>query len=228
MKRYLSILLVLNMALPLFGQAPRRSVKEFLEMASTDTTSVELRGVVSRIRNYDRGRLFLSDGTGTVLIYGLGDRNRRGVPALDIRKGDTLSVMGRRTVYNRTTIEMKDALYLDHRKGPDHDNVPRIDELDKDPSFKGGFLKEFTKWVEDKVVIPADARPLPGDGTIEVQFVVGFDGSVLEPEVLGGAGPSLKAEILSVMKKAPKWKPGEVNGRKMRVKYTIRIDLSGK
>jgi len=202
----------------------RKTVAEFLKMADSDTTFCELTGVVTRVRNYRKGNLFIDDGTGNVLIYGVYDaKNHRYFPETDVRTGDTLTVRGRRFVYDGRVIEMKNALYVGHIEGPDHANVKKVDDLDKAPTFKGKGPEAFSKWVTAHLKYPDKARKAYADGTVVVSFIVGMDGSVLEPKIVQSVHPAIDAEVLRVIKKAPKWKPGMVDGHSVRVNFTLPV-----
>jgi len=204
----------------------RKSIAKFLRMSNTDTTLCELTGVVSRVRNHERGRLFIDDGTDSVLIYGLRDAKGRGMLALDIRKGDTLTVRGRRFLYDGRVIEMKNALYVWHGHGSNHENVPQEDELDRQPTFRGKGPQEFSKWVTAHLKYPKEARDAYSDGMVLVKFVVGRDGGVQEVEILKGSHPALNEEALRVVRKSPKWKPGMVDGRSVRTEFKLPIYFS--
>lgn len=200
----------------------KKTVKEFLKMSNKDSTIVELTGVVVRVRAYDRGKLFLDDGTGCVLIYGVWDtKNHRNFSDIDVREGDTLTVTGRRFLYDHRVIEMKSGRYVRHSEGPDHANVEKIDKPDKEPTFKGKTgqeaLDEFSKWVTSHVAFPID--------NVTVSFIVGMDGSVLEPKVVAGSDPATSADLIAVMKKAPKWKPASIDNKTVRVTYTVPISF---
>lgn len=212
-------------SLTLQGTVPvKKTVSQFLSMSKSDTTVCELTGVVSRIRNKDFNRLFIKDRTGTVLIYGFSDAQGRGIMALDIRKGDTLTVQGRRYVYNRSVIEMKGARYIRHSEGPDHANVPAANELDKNPTFKGSEgLDKFSQWVHQNLVYPTEAKDPSVDRKVVVQFVVGTNGSVQEVQIVRGSHPALNEEAMRVIRKSPKWKPGMVDGHAVRCTYQIPV-----
>lgn len=207
-----------------YTPATKKTVAQFLKMSNRDTTVCELTGVVSRVRNYERGRLFLDDGTGSVLIYNVYDAvNKRHFPETDVREGDTLTVIGKRFVYDGRVIEMKNALYLTHKEGPDHKSVIKRDRLDKEPSFRGKGTEEFSKWVSAHLKYPKAARDAYGDGTVIVKFIVGMDGSILEPTIVQGSHKALNEEVIRVLKKAPKWKPGEVDNHPVRVNMTMPV-----
>jgi len=228
MRNILACIIVALIAIPSEGGEPvRKTVAEFLKMSPDDTTFCELTGLVSRVRNYQHGRLFLDDETGSVLIYNVYDaRTKRYFPEIDVREGDSLTVMGHRFVYDNRIIEMKNALYVRHIEGPDHANVAKVDRIDKNPSFKGKDVSEFSKWVTKHLVYPKEAVSGYADGTVVASFIVGRDGSVLEPKIIKSVHPALDAEVIRVLKNSPKWKPGEVDNHPVRVTYTIPIIFS--
>lgn len=217
------------LSLQTYGRTPitKKTVAEFLSMDDKDSTLCLLKGVVCRVRNYDKGRLFIDDGTGTVLIYNVFDpKHNRSFPGTDVRMGDTLTVIGRRAVYDGRVIEMKNALYVDHSEGPNHQNVEKRDSLDKNPTFRGKGPKEFTKWVTAHLKYPKDAMYSFADGRVVVSFVIGRDGSVLYPTIVEGAHPALNEEVIRAFKKAPKWKPGIVDGQPVRVSMKLPVIFS--
>ena len=135
------------------------TVKEFLKLSRSDTTSYVVKGTVSKIRSTVSGSFYLQDNTGTLLVYGLRDPSNPGgnFKQMDIVKGDTLTVLGRFTVYDGTTLEMKDGRLLSKSDGPDH-NMPMMERFDRKPSFKGrsgdDAIEAFKEWVQARVKTP--------------------------------------------------------------------------
>ena len=126
--------------MPVFCMAqPRQlSVKEFLKLQVSDTTSYLVQGVVAKVRSSTSGSFYLEDNTGTLLVYGLQDPAQPGknFNQMDIVKGDTLTVLGRFTIYGGSTLEMKDGRLIRKADGPDH-NLSFYDRLERKPSLKG-------------------------------------------------------------------------------------------
>lgn len=207
-------------------EAVRKTVKEFIRLHEKDSVFCELTGVVSKVRNYQRGRLFIDDGTAEVLLYGVHDPQHRKFYDIDIRKGDTLTVRGYKFVYSGTTTEMQNAIYVSHSEGPDHESVPKVDELDKNPTFKGKPANEFSKWVSAHLKYPAEAKDAHIEGTVKVKFMIGMNGQILEAEILEGSHPAIDAEVKRVVMNSPKWGPGKVNGNAVRVTYTMPVYFS--
>lgn len=223
MKRILSIIL-LTLAAHFAAAQTHLAVKEFLKLSESDTTSYIVKGVVSKIRSTTSGSFYLQDDTGTLLVYGIIDpaNPHREFRQLDIARSDSVAVLGRYTLYNGSTREMKDGRLLWKVDGPEH-NLSFMDKLDRQPSFKGkqgeAGLEAFSKWVQAHLKKPADGAT----GTVTVSFVVGRNGGVQEVLIEKGAAPSLNAEAVRVVSKSPKWKPAKMDGRTVRITYKISV-----
>ena len=227
MKRLSIILLALTVGLTAQAQAVRKTADAFNKMSRNDTTLVELHGVVSRMKGDQRGVFYLKDETGEAYVYGLVD-GRPGMnvsfPQMDIAVGDTLTVSGRHTIYNGTTIEMAGGHLLCKANGPRHaEEVEKAKSPDQWPTFKGKGTDAFSAWVTAHLKYPKDAKAAHIDGTVKIKFVVGSNGGVQEVEVLQGVFPSLDAEAVRVVRSSPKWKPGIKNGKPCRVTYTLPV-----
>ncbi len=228
MKRLFVILLALSATLPLAAQGVRKTADEFNKMSRSDTSLVILHGVVTRTRaNDQRGVFYLKDETGEAYIYGLED-GRPGsnvsYPQMQIAIGDTLTISGRRTVYNGTTIEMAGGHLLRKADGPDHAAaLERMKAPDKFPTFKGKGTEAFSAWVTAHLKYPKDAKAAHIDGTVLVKFVIGTNGGVQEVEVEKGVFPSLDAEAVRVIKSSPKWKPAIKDGKPVRMVYHLPV-----
>ena len=227
MKRIAITLLALAACLSGMAQGVRKTADKFNKMSSSDTSLVELHGVVSRLRSNPRGVFWLKDATGEAYIYGLVD----GRPGMDVSFvqmqvaiGDTLTVVGRRTVYNGTTIEMAGGHLVRKANGPRHaEEVEKANSPDQWPTFKGKGTDAFSAWVTEHLKYPKDAKAAHIDGTVKIKFVVGSNGGVQEVEVLQGVFPSLDAEAVRVVRSSPKWKPGIKDGKPIRVSYTLPV-----
>ena len=232
MKRFLLILLAMAATLPLAAQGVRKTADEFNKMSRNDTTLVILHGTADKVRDNDsRGVFYLRDETGEAYIYGLVDGrpgSNQSYVQMNIAPGDTLTVVGRRTVYNGTTIEMAGGHLLRKADGPRHEEMmAKRKELDVKPTFRGhSDLTFFTEWVNKNLKYPKDAKDAHVEGTVKLQFTIGTNGGVQEVMVLQGVYPSLDNEALRVVRSSPKWKPGIKNGKPVRVTYTFPIVFS--
>ena len=206
------------------AQPRQLSVKEFLKLQASDTTSYLVQGVVAKVRSTTSGSFYLEDRTGTLLVYGLKDPAQPGVNfgQLDIVKGDTLTVLGRFTIYGGSTLEMKDGRLVRKADGPDH-NLSFYDRLERKPSFKGkegaDGLEAFKAWVQKNLKKAADGAT----GTVAVRFVVGRNGGIQEVQAIKGGTPAMRAEAVRVVQSAPKWKPAISDGSPVRMPYTLEV-----
>lgn len=97
--------------------------------------------------------------------------------------------------------------------------------VEKMPQFPGGS-GALMKYLSQNVKYPASAQANNISGRVIVQFVVEADGSITRDKIIRGVDPALDAEALRVIKAMPKWVPGENEGKKVPVKYTVPIVFS--
>lgn len=220
------LLLLFSLLGPVALAQPKHlTVKEFLKLSTKDTTSYVVRGVVTKTGSSSRGSFYLKDRTGTLYVYGITDPAdpSRGFRAMDIVQGDTVAVLGRFTIYNGSTKEMKDGRLLSKSNGPDHDK-PFAERIDKPMSFKGKAGNEaidaFREWVEAQVVASEGVS-----GKIQVGFVVGRNGGVQEVQILKSTVPSLNEQVMNIVKSSPKWKPAKMDGSPLRTTVRITVEL---
>lgn len=223
MKKLLILILLPLAALTVSAQPRQLTVKEFLKLSEQDTTSYIVQGVVSRIRSVTSASFYINDGTGELLVYRIIDPANPGrdFKQMDIVKSDTVAVLGRFTVFGSIK-EMKDGRLLSKADGPEH-NLTFMDRLDRQPSFKGKKGQEgldaFSAWVQKRLRKPADGAT----GTVLVRFVIGRNGGVQEVQIARGVSPALNDEAMRVVRKSPKWKPAKMDGRTIRVTYTLPV-----
>ncbi|HEX8563536.1 MAG TPA: energy transducer TonB [Flavobacterium sp.] len=100
-------------------------------------------------------------------------------------------------------------------------NIYSTAGIEVKPVFPGGMDK-FYKYVGSNYNVPDE----PGlKGKVIVSFVVEKDGSLTDIKVLRDLGYGTKEEAIRVLKKSPRWNPGEQNGKKVRVQYSLPITI---
>ena len=232
MKRVVIAIMALAIGLSAAAQGVRKTADEFNKMSRSDTSLVILHGTANKMRKDDsRGVFYLRDATGDAYIYGLVDGrpgSNQSFVQMGIAPGDTLTIIGRRTVYNGTTIEMAGGHLLRKADGPRHaEMMEKKNEPDFKPTFRGhSDLRLFTEWVNKNLKYPKDARDAHIEGTVKLQFTVGTNGGVQEVQILQGVYPSLDNEALRVVRSSPKWKPGIKDGKPIRVTYPFSITFA--
>jgi protein TonB len=92
------------------------------------------------------------------------------------------------------------------------------------PEFPGGEQKRI-EYLLKKTVYPKAARETGIQGVVYASFVVEKDGSIGEVKILRGVHPLLDAEAIRVISAMPRWKPGLIDGRPVRVKYNMPMSF---
>jgi TonB family protein len=90
------------------------------------------------------------------------------------------------------------------------------------PSFVGGDKALFS-FLGGNVRYPVHSRNNGVEGTSISKFVINKDGKISDITVLRGICADIKAEAMRVISVMPAWFPGENNGKKVKVTYTIPI-----
>lgn len=78
---------------------------------------------------------------------------------------------------------------------------------------------QLQRYIEDA----ASQGMAPGQYTVQVRFLVEKDGSITDVKALNDPGYGLGKGAEDVVKRGPKWSPGEQNGRKVRSYHTQPI-----
>lgn len=91
------------------------------------------------------------------------------------------------------------------------------------PTYPGG-MNEFRKFVAKNYNLPNLEKDLKGK--VLVQFVVEEDGSLSDIKTVRDLGYGTGEEAIRVLKLSEKWKPGILDGKPVRVRYTLPIDLN--
>lgn len=89
-----------------------------------------------------------------------------------------------------------------------------------------GGLQAFMQWVGRNYQFPPEAINNNVHGTLEMGFIVEADGTITQVEVLEDLGHGTGAEAMRVLKRSPRWKPGIVEGKPVRVRFKLPIKLS--
>ena len=94
--------------------------------------------------------------------------------------------------------------------------------VESQPEFEGG-LDAFHKYIMNEVRYPLEARRAGVEGTVDVQFVVGKDGSLSDVRAIKGIGSGCDEEAVRVLQNAPAFKPATQNGKPVFVRMVVPI-----
>jgi TonB family protein len=72
---------------------------------------------------------------------------------------------------------------------------------------------------------PEFARRNSTEGVVPVRFVVDEQGKIMKVRVVDFIGDGCEAEAVRVVKSMPAWKPATLNGKPIRVEYTLPINF---
>jgi len=102
------------------------------------------------------------------------------------------------------------------------ERVFRSFDIDKRPEFPGGF-NALRRFIDNNLRYPVIVGDLPR-GRVIVQFTVEVDGSITDIQVVRSLDPRhLDKAAVRVVESMPNWTPGEHNGEKVRVRFTLPI-----
>lgn len=94
-------------------------------------------------------------------------------------------------------------------------------DSEKRPEFPGGTQK-FYEFVGKNYRVP-NVKNI--NGKIIVQFVVEKDGTLSNIKVIRDIGLASAKEAIRILKRSPKWIPGEQDGKAVRVQFTLPISI---
>ncbi len=101
---------------------------------------------------------------------------------------------------------------------PPEDHV--YEYIEQTPQFPGGEQAMWT-FIKENVHYPASVTEI--QGRVTCRFIIGKDGTISNIGVVRGLHTLLDKEAVRVIESMPKWIPGELNGKPVRVYYTIPI-----
>lgn len=105
-------------------------------------------------------------------------------------------------------------------QGDDEDVFIEVEQM---PQFQDHSCMTFSQWVRKNMKYPKDAKERKIEGTVVASFIVDTLGNVTNIELLREIDQSLAEATIELLKKSPKWKPGEDNGVKRKVRFVIPI-----
>ena len=97
---------------------------------------------------------------------------------------------------------------------------------EKMPEFIGGIQK-FRDFLNNNLVYPEWEKAQKIEGNVFVTFIIEKNGSVSTLKVVRApyGSKNLSDEAVRVLRLMPKWIPGEIEGEKVRVSYTLPIQF---
>jgi TonB family protein len=98
----------------------------------------------------------------------------------------------------------------------------KVDEM---PTFNGTTYG-FREYIAKNMKYPKEAAKNREQGKVLVQFCVDSVGNVCDVKVLKSVSTALDAEAVRIVSQSPKWKPGKLHGKSVKVRFTFPINFS--
>lgn len=113
------------------------------------------------------------------------------------------------------------------KRGPAYDDVVSYYDCDQRPMFLNSaeIAPFMEKWVYRNLKYPEDAVRDGVQGRVMIDFIIDKDGKVTDARVVRSVDPELDEEALRVISASPKWKPGRMNGQKVRTSVTVPVEF---
>lgn len=102
------------------------------------------------------------------------------------------------------------------------ENIYNIVGIETKPEYPGG-MSVFYEYINSEF---RDPKVNGLKGIVFVCFIVEKDGSLTDIKVLRDTGHDTGEKVVRLLKNSLKWTPGYQNGRKVRVMYSLPINIS--
>lgn len=90
------------------------------------------------------------------------------------------------------------------------------------PSYPGGEA-EMYKYIQRNIQYPAADLKKRISGVVAISFVIDETGAITQAKLLRDLGSACGAEGLRLVNGMPRWSPGMVNGKPVKVKFVLPI-----
>lgn len=104
-----------------------------------------------------------------------------------------------------------------------YENTVEYSQLTEKPTFNGGDVNTFSRWVNEHLEYPQSAKEYGIQGRVTVTFVVTSEGKVDKVRIKRGVEESLDAEAIRLVSSSPQWTPGTIDGKPVDVLFTFPI-----
>lgn len=123
---------------------------------------------------------------------------------------------GDNDIYSKKEQNEKESKSKEEQNESESNKIFNGDDVDQQPSFPGG-TNAFNTFIVSNLKYPVVAQENGIQGRVVVKFIVEKDGSISNVEVDRSVDPSLDNEAMRVIKNMPKWIPGQINGKAVKV-----------
>ena len=122
---------------------------------------------------------------------------------------------GDNDIYSKKKQNEKESKSKEEQNESESNKIFNGDDVDQQPSFPGG-TNALNTFIASNLKYPVWAQEKGIQGRVVVKFIVEKDGSISNVEV-DRSVPGLDNEAMRVVKAMPKWIPGQINGKAVKV-----------
>lgn len=97
--------------------------------------------------------------------------------------------------------------------------------VDKQPEYPGG-IRKFYDYLGKEIKYPEVAKKNKTQGKVFLSFTVEKTGKLEDVVITKGLTKETDAEAVRVIKNSPKWNPGLIDGKPVRVKYNLNVNFN--
>lgn len=123
---------------------------------------------------------------------------------------------GDNDIYSKKEQNEKESKSKEEQNESESNKIFNGDDVDQQPSFPGG-TNALNTFIVSNLKYPVFAQEEGIQGRVVVKFIVEKDGSISNVEVDRSVNPVLDNEAMRVVKAMPKWIPGQINGKAVKV-----------
>ncbi|WP_051692060.1 energy transducer TonB [Pedobacter borealis] len=105
------------------------------------------------------------------------------------------------------------------------DKVYDFVSVEKQPGFPGG-ISNFYRYLSHEIKYPEAAQRNNTKGKVFATFIIEKNGTLNDFQIIKSLSPETDKEALRVLNKSPRWTPGLIKGRPVRVKYNINVNFA--
>lgn len=138
------------------------------------------------------------------------------------------NVIGTQDIEGTGNIVYDEPIQVEAPPPPPPEPEPKKEEkviytfVQKQPEYPGGNDALF-KFLRENIMYPQISLDNGVQGTVVLQFTVSDNGELSDLLVVRSLDKSCDEEAIRVVKKMPRWKAGEQNGKKVSVRFTLPI-----
>ena len=105
---------------------------------------------------------------------------------------------------------------------PTGEEVFEITEIQPKPA---GGMEGWMNYLAESLKYPEEAKERGIEGTVVMAFIVNSDGTISDIETLRSIGGGCDQEAMRVIQNAPKWTPGQLGGKAVRVRMRLPLQF---